>query len=336
MRSWRTPGEKDNHLMRTKDKSPFGVGAYFYFLKTILIFTSVGFKVVFFALAFGSFSLINISCLLETWASSTLEPKDCLRGWICSDVSIRAVGHQTFLWIQGAWMPGLVRLNPSLCWNATAGSWCHVRIQSPCQGWYMRYRHWQIWPHGQPRERWQLALITHMQTMGVGGVTSDAVPGGRQSKSEMTPVEWENWLTYFPPFLLLQPGDKLGHFVVFQEEIFELPTQASEGDLSSSLDKYDYEHIRGSRLWLQLVAAGRSAEWGTESCFAIYRALCLCPRACVMAVASFLNKSDTSLERSQTRLDVANRAQRLQCWQASSWVLVCENHSKRTHSTLWL
>lgn len=55
----------------------------------------------------------------------------------------------------------------------------------------MRYRHWQIWPHGQPRERWQLALITHMQAMGVagGGVTSDAMPGERQSKSEMTPVE---------------------------------------------------------------------------------------------------------------------------------------------------
>lgn len=53
----------------------------------------------------------------------------------------------------------------------------------------------------------------------------------------------------FPSFLLQQLGDKLGHFVVFQEEIFEvLPTQASEGDLSSSLDKYDYEHIRGSRL----------------------------------------------------------------------------------------
>lgn len=39
--------------------------------------------------------------------------------------------------------------------------------------------------------------------------------------------------------------------MIFQEEIFELlPTQASEGDLPSSLDEYDYEHIRVTPLTL--------------------------------------------------------------------------------------
>ena len=42
----------------------------------------------------------------------------------------------------------------------------------------------------------------------------------------MAPEEGENWSTYFLPFLLLQLGDNLGHFVVFQDELFELlPTQ---------------------------------------------------------------------------------------------------------------
>lgn len=40
-----------------------------------------------------------------------------------------------------------------------------------------------------------------------GVVMSDAVPGGRQSGSEMTPEEQENSLTYFLPFLFLQLGD---------------------------------------------------------------------------------------------------------------------------------
>lgn len=64
---------------------------------------------------------------------------------------------------------------------------------------------------------------THYLHAGHSGVvTSHGVPGGRQSESEMTPGEQENWLTYFLPFLLLQLGDNLGHSVVFQQGVFGL------------------------------------------------------------------------------------------------------------------
>lgn len=52
-----TSGEKVNCLKGTKNKDPFEVGAYFYFLKTIILnFTSFRFKVVSFTLAFGLLS----------------------------------------------------------------------------------------------------------------------------------------------------------------------------------------------------------------------------------------------------------------------------------------
>lgn len=53
------------------------------------------------------------------------------------------------------------------------------------------------------------ALATHRPCR---GLTSDAVPGGRQGKSQMTPEEQENWLTYFLLFLFLQCGDNFGTF----------------------------------------------------------------------------------------------------------------------------
>lgn len=126
------------------------------------------------------------------------------------DVSIRPGGHQTFLWIQGAWMPRLVRLKPGLCWDARAASWCHIRTQSPCQGRFMGWSHWQVCRMGSQErgDSWH-ALATHKPCW---GITSDTVSGGRQGKSQMTPEEQENWLTYFLLFLFLQCGDNFGTF----------------------------------------------------------------------------------------------------------------------------
>ena len=71
-------------------------------------------------------------------------------------------------------------------------------------------RHWQVCHMGSQErgDSWH-ALPTCRPH---GGITSDTVPGERQSKSQMTSEERENWLIYFLPFLLLQHRGQLGTF----------------------------------------------------------------------------------------------------------------------------
>jgi hypothetical protein len=266
-----------------KDKGLFDVGAYLYFWENILIFQL--------QIQSGLHSYLDCfpyehSSLLETQAVNTLEPEDCLWAgstWVPASVRL-GFDHQTFPWIQETWAPRLIGwilvFVASQEWPPDVVS--RFRVYAKVDVWGCG--HWHMWPQGQPRERWQLVcILLHSDHTVV--ITSLAVPGGRQSKSQMTLEEWENRLTCFLPSCYYSLGTTWSSFGTQRGDVWTAAYMEA-GEAGYRPNWGTWRILARGTFDSNLQQLKRGAEWVGEACLAVCGIVNLQCRACIMSTGT--------------------------------------------------